>query len=201
MNLFEGEADAHICYVPELKAPGKSRNISPGERATLAYLRYMIIEKKFLSYGDVLIIDGETALCTEAVQLYLSEYGISPFVLPSALHQLLNPCDNSFHSLFKQRYYRLISNLNNGAMNLKEKFHLAKQCFHEISEESVRNMFSRCGLIPSTFNTRTIINSLMSEGIKSLDKNGQHHKLCLLSYLKWCKHNSLFHLCPVRINF
>lgn len=199
MDIFEHDEDAHICYIPVLKAVGKSKNISCGERATLGYLRYMIYVKSFLREGDVLIIDGESALCTDIIQKYLSDHGIYPFILPSAFHQLMNPCDNSFHSLFKQRYYRLISHMNNGNIDLREKFRLAEQCFHEISEESVSNMFRRCGLVPSESDYRTLVTSLMCEGIKCLDDHDQHHKKCLLSFLEWVKYNNLLHLCPVLI--
>lgn len=120
------------------------KNISPGERATLDYLRYMIYDAKFIEAGDVLIIDAEGALCTDFVQEYLFEHRVYPFVLPSAHHQLLNPCDNSFHSLFKQRYYRIVSNINVGNIDVKEKLNLARQCFHEISEETVAVMFRKC---------------------------------------------------------
>ena len=198
MDIFE-EDEGFICFVPVLRAKGKTNDIASGERATLAYLRYMIYEKKFLSAGDLLIIDGESSLFTQVVQEYLYEHKIYPFVLPSALHQLLNPCDNSFHSIFKQRYYRLISNMNRD-IDIRDKFHLAKQCYDEISETSVSNMFIRCGLIPSEVDNRTKVTSLMCEGIKSLDRHDQHHKKCLLSFLKWCQNNDLLYLCSVRIS-
>jgi hypothetical protein len=200
MDIFSEDEDGYVCFVPVITAQGKSKNISCGERATLAYLRFMIHEKKFLRNGDVLIIDGESALCTDVVQEYLSQHQIYPFTLPSALHQLMNPCDNSFHSIFKQRYYRLISNSDEGNIGVKQKFLLAKQCFHEISEESISNMFLRCGLIPSDRNNHTIVTSLMCEGISNLDNHNQHHKKCLLAFLKWCKYNNLRHLCSIRIN-
>ena len=49
--------------------------------------------------------------------------------------------DNSFHSIFKRRYYRAISNVNEGVMDVKKKLNLARQCFHAISEETVAECF------------------------------------------------------------
>lgn len=200
MDIFNADDNGYVCFIPVLRGLN-SKDISPGERATLAYLYYMIYEKKFLEEGDVIIIDAEAALCTSQVQQYLFDHGIHPFVLPSTLHQLLNPCDNSFHSIFKHRYYRLISNMNNGNIDVREKFHLAMQCFHGIPEESVSNMFLRCGLIPSGIEKRKIVSSLMCEGIAKLDRHDQHHKKCLLEFLKWVKFQNLRTLlCPVRIS-
>lgn len=159
----------------------------------------MIHVSGFISAGDLLIIDGECSLFTPVVQRYLYENKIYPYVLPSTLHQLLNPCDNSFHSVFKRRYYRIISNINT-SIDIIGKFHIPKQCYHDISEESVSNMFQRCGLIPSEVDNHTIVTSLMCEGISSLDKHDQHHKKCHLDFLKWCRSNDLLHLCSIRIN-
>lgn len=201
MNIFNEGDDAQVSFIPVLLNSKTKKNISPGERATLAYLRYMIYESKFIQSGDVVIIDAESALCTDVVQEYFHDHRIYPFVLPSTHHQLLNPCDNSFHSIFKQRYYRVISNMNSGKTGVKEKFNLARQCFHEISEESVAKMFRRCGLVRTEQTKRSIVSNLMCEGISSLDRRNQHHKICLLAFLKWCKLNNLRDaLCPLRFN-
>ena len=201
MNIFNGEENGYVSFTPPIIDVKSKKNISPGERATLAYLRYMIYEAKFIEAEDILIIDAESALCTDFVQEYLFEHRIYPFVLPSAHHQLLNPCDNSFHSIFKQRYYRVISNMNDGNIGVKEKLNLARQCFHEISNETVAGMFRRCGLVRTSQSKRSIVSSLMCEGITSLDKHNQNHKICLLAFLKWCKVNNLRNdLCPYRFN-
>jgi hypothetical protein len=185
----------YLSYVPIMKEDKTKKNVFPGERSALAYLQYMILTNEFRR-GDVLIFDGEPALSTPNVQQYLFEHGIHPFVLPSTLHQLLNPCDNSYHSLFKQRYYRLISNLNGEHMDAKEKLNLAMHCYYDISDESVVSMFNRCGLLPTIESKYIIVSRLMSEGITSLDGN-QQHKKCLLAFLKWCKLNDLKEeLCP-----
>lgn len=180
-----------------LKDPKSKKNISPGERATLSYLRYMIVESKYIEPGDVLIVDAESALSTDMVQHYLYQNRVFPFILPSTHHQLLNPCDNSFHSLFKQRYYREISNVNRGKLSVKEKFYIAKECYHNVPQESIERMFRRCGLTDSAEqNKRSIVLSLVCEGTDSL-KNSRYHKLCLLRFLKWCRSNNFLNdLCP-----
>lgn len=201
MSIFDDTNNGHISFIPAIIDSKSKKNISPGERATLAYFHFMINVSKFIEAGDVIIIDGESALCTDIVQEYLFEHRVYPFVLPSVHHQLLNPCDNSFHSIFKRRYYRAISNMNEGVMDVKKKLNLARQCFHAISEETVAGMFRRCGLVHSGKSKRSVVSRLMCEGITSLDKHSQHHKVCLLAFLQWCKVNNLREdLCPYRFN-
>jgi hypothetical protein len=201
MNIFSDEDDAYVSYIPVIIDSKSKRNISPGERATLSFLRYMLYESKFIEAGDVIIIDAESALSTDVVQDYLFQHRVYPFVLPSSHHQLLNPCDNSFHSIFKNRYFRLISNINYGNIEIKEKLNLARQCFHGISQEIVAGMFRKCGLVRSDQSKRAIVSRLMCEGISSLEKRNQHHKICLLAFLQWVKANNLVvDLCPFRFN-
>jgi len=160
-----------------------------------------MLKKRFIEPGDVIIIDAEGALSTKAVQGYLAMHNLCPFVLPTHLHQLLNPCDNSFHSIFKRRYYRIISNMNQGNMDVAEKFKVAEQCFHGISVDSVVNMFRKCGLIGADNDKREKVISLMCEGIKRLGNHYQYHKKCLLAFVQWSKLNNSFDdLCPYRIN-
>lgn len=192
--------DGYLSYVPVIKDNSK-KNITPGERSTLTYLYFMIHISKDFKSGDVFVCDGESSLATPNVQRYLLDNNIHQFIIPSILHQLINPCDNSFHSLFKLRYFRLISNMNGEEIQVKEKLQLAQQCYDDISEEAIQNMFKRCGLVPnSNFkDKRTLVNNLMSEGISTLTRRDQQHKICLLSFLKWCRYNNLFdELCPVQ---
>jgi len=139
--------------------------------------------------ADMLIIDAESSLSTPSVQQFLFENQVYPFVLPTTLHELLNPCDNSFHSLFKLRYFRLISNMNSGRIRIKEKLNLAKQCYEDIADATVSDMFVKCGLV-GTEDKYIVVSRLMCEGMKHIN-NSNLHKRCLLSFLKWCRFNNL----------
>lgn len=196
-DIFENSDDGIICYVPIILNPKTKKNIAPGERATLAYL-YEMVERNFLQPGDILIYDAEAALSTPLVQEFLFRNRIYPFVLPCTLHALLNPCDNTFHSVFKMRYYRLISAFNGGSITSREKLHLAKQCYFSISEETVASMFLHNGLVDSFGEERRNVTRLMCEGLRCLDK-GQH-KVCLINFLKWCRVNALRELCPIKLD-
>ena len=62
VDLFGNQNDAFLSYVPILTDPKSRKNISPGERSTLAYLHYMILKSKFIEPGDIIIVDAESAL-------------------------------------------------------------------------------------------------------------------------------------------
>lgn len=195
MNIFEDDPSAHISYVPILKNSKTDKNIRPGERGMLTYLKYMIEEVNFLKAGDYLLFDGEKALYTPTVQEYLSRKKIFPFVIePSRLHQFMNPCDNNFHSLFKMSYYRAISRQNVRFVSVAEKFRLARDCFDDIGENIVAQMFVKCGLFGDADKESTLIH-LMFEGMGCLWKYDHFHRDNLIIYLEWCKKNNLHHLC------
>jgi len=157
----------------------------------------MIHITKQIRSGDVLLLDAERALGTEAVLEYLSENNVVPFVFPCVTHQLLNPCDNSFHSIFKRHYYMNVSNTNT-QLTMKDKMNIARESYDAVSEETIRSMFIRCGLVPSGEDKRKLVLRLMSEGLGALEKN-QQHKRCLLKFLKWTNENNLLELCPVEV--
>jgi len=201
MNIFDGVVDAKLAYVPVLE-DANHRNISPGERGALAYLQFMIYEAEYFRNGDILIHDGEPALCTPTVDMYLRTNGIQPFTLPSALHQFLSPLDNNFHSTFKLSYYRLISDGNYSEIDAREKLSLAQQCYAGIcSPEVVRNLFVTCGLIGDG-EKREVVARLMNENLKALGGRNDFHKKNLLLFLKWCLKNDLGdELCPIDIDY
>lgn len=190
LAIFENDPNAKLAYVPVMKKSRQSKNVSPGERGCLAYLQYMIHEAKYLSRGDILIHDGEKAFATPSVQLYLSSHDISPFILPSVLHQFLSPCDNNFHSLFKLAYYRLISNENYMELNVKEKLELARGCYDNVSAEVIQSLFENCGLIGNQ-DKSGVVSRLMCQGITVLGDRGHFHNRNLLAFLTWCENNEL----------
>jgi hypothetical protein len=159
----------------------------------------MICEAGFIKPGDVLLVDGEKALMTPYVQRYLEDFGIIPFVFPSAVHQLLNPCDNSFHSVMKMSYYRMVSNTNS-IIDLKMKFRMALTAYESIGSDIVTSMFGKCGLIPTAEDKLTIAKTLLCEGLTTLDANDQKHKKALLKYLIWCRENDRYYLCPIPLD-
>jgi hypothetical protein len=191
MKIFEGLDDAHLSYVPIQLNPSTKKNHRPAERAMLTYLEFMINECGYLQRGDFLLFDGEKSFTTPLVLAFLEQHGVFPLVIqPSLLHQLLSPADNNFHSVFKLAYYRKISQRNSSTLPVTEKLLLAKQCYDAIDSRAIRSMFTRCGLVKSVLDKRTIVYNLMFESIRALDKHKQLHKNSLTAFLKWCKSNN-----------
>lgn len=185
-NLFEGQVDAHLSYVPILRDASK-KDMAPAERGMYAYLFYMVKIAQYLKEGDILLFDGEASFRTPGVKQLMVESGVLPLVIePSALHQLLSPADNSFHSLFKISYYRLLSNENRSAITEVEKLQLAYKCYHAIDSASIVSMFRRCGLLRTEEGLESVVLKLMSEGISAVGKSSAHRNN-LRMFLKWCQ--------------
>lgn len=193
-NVFEGLDDAYLSYVPKLRDSSK-KDMAPAERGMYAYLFYMVKIAGFLKDGDILLFDGEASFRTPGVRKMMTEFGIVPIVIePSSLHQLLSPADNSFHSLFKISYYRLLSNQNRSAISEVEKLKLAYTCYHAIESDSIISMFRRCGLLPTEEDLESVVLKLMSEGICAIGKSRFHRK-SLQMYLKWCGESNNISCC------
>lgn len=106
LNIFAPEDNGHVCLLSPDPTLKKQR---PGETGMLNYLNYMINEVGFIKRGDMLLFDGEASFTTPKVQKFMLDSGVHPLsITPSVLHQLLNPCDNNFHSAFKLSYYRFV---------------------------------------------------------------------------------------------
>lgn len=201
MKIFRNDENARICFIPaegpvNEKRKGKKVYVRPAEKGMLLYLNYMINVARFFKRRTLLICDGERCFRTPLVNSFLEENGIFMMVItPSVLHQLINPCDNDFHSVFKSKFYRVISNRNEPTISVKEKLLLAKDCYENISSLSIKNMFVKCGLTDLDENKTDVLAKLVSEGIKCLGKNEEYHRKNLICYLKWCVENHHEDLC------
>jgi len=71
-----------------------------------------------------------------------------------------------------------VSNTNT-KLTMKDKMNIARECYDAVSEETIRSMFIRCGLVPSGEDKRKLV--------------------CLLKFLKWTNENNLLELCPVEV--
>lgn len=195
MQIFEDVLEAYISYLPPDEVPNsKSKKkvyTRPAERGMILYLHYMIIVAKFIKPGDLLLSDGEASFNTPIIQKILVDNNIKLLLIrPSVLHQLLNPCDNDFHSIFKLSYYRRISRMSKPQVSVSEKLKIAKDCYDNISETSVARLFIKCGLIGNQ-DKFEVLTKLMCEGIRCLGKYNGLHKDNLISFLTWCKENEL----------
>jgi hypothetical protein len=192
-NVFSGCTDAYLCHVPVYKS-NSGKDMTPAERGMLAYIYYNVNVSGYLKRGDFLLFDGEASFRTPVVKEMLRSYGITGYVIkPSSLHQLLSPCDNHFHALFKLAYYRSLSRRNSSTISGEAKLQLALQCYRAIDSTAIISMFTKCGILPTPGQDRTTtLWKLMSEGICTLERVPSHRRN-LFSFLKHCdKTNNIF---------
>ena len=168
-----------IQYIP-LKFPRR------GERGVFLFFQYLI-EQKELTSNDLLIFDGEKSFTTDLVLDLLYSHNITILVFPSALHELLNPCDNNFHNCFKQLYYSKLTDLSSDKISHLERIEIACDSYLSIKETSVINMFHRCGIVEN-FCSTTVVNNLVSE--RNYWSNEQKFEEELQLFLSWAQQNN-----------
>lgn len=192
LDTFTPDENAYVSFLPRQINHRTKKDERPGERGALQYFDYMINSVQFFKSGDIILTDGERSFHTEKVQTFLASHGIIVFPIePSLLHQFINPCDNNFHSVFKLSYYRQISKENHKSISISDKFQLAKRCFEKVSDESVYNMFLKCGILKADRDTKEILSNLLFEGFGYSGKHKPLHTLQLQAYLQWCEDNDL----------
>lgn len=160
----------------------------------LHYLFYMIHVVKYLQPGDYLVFDGEKAFSTATVTKYLAENDITPVpITASSLHQLLNPPDNNFHSVFKAAFYRELARRSRTRITDEFKIRLSFMCYLSIGSEAIKSTFERCGLVSVGLDKRAIVERLVHEGLRCVGDNSIHRRQ-LIAFLEWCRDNNHFEL-------
>jgi hypothetical protein len=176
-NIFNDESYGYINTI----AKNKTRR---GEESAMEYIIFLH-SHGLIRGDDLLLFDGEKCFSTEKMEFLLFRMRVMSLVIqPPVLHQLLSPCDNYFHGLFKLNYYRKISNLSSSLISIKTQLQIAAECYHSISRETVRNMFSKCGLLGG--NKKNIVLDLINDGIHySKHKDIQLQNLQI--FFKWIR--------------
>jgi hypothetical protein len=129
-------------------------------------------------------MDNEASFKTDWVQSLFSSKGIIFGYFPVGLGNLMNPCDNNFHSVFKRNFYSLLA--GRYSLNKVTKFRLAKKAYYQVHEQSIKNFFSHVGL-SSNRSPKYVVADLLTEGIYPRQKYIPIHVKQLKSYLSWRK--------------
>jgi len=125
----------------------------------LGYLK-RVIARGTLVAGNVLLIDNEGSFKTEWVQDLMESHRITPLYFPPYLGSIMNPCDNSFHAIFKQAFRKLL--VSKTSVTIEEKIELAHQTYLSIKDESIVNLFHHVGILGK--NPRRSLEILFKEG-------------------------------------
>jgi len=108
--------------------------------------------------------------------------GVTVGYFPVGLGNLMNPCDNNFHSVFKRYYYRALEGLDH--VSKQTKFYLAEEAYFKVKEDTITNYFRHCGLL-GTKDPNHIVQELLREGVYPRRRFLKLHLKQLKSYLCW----------------
>jgi hypothetical protein len=132
-----------------------------GERSVLAFLEDAVKRGK-LCNGDVLVTDNEASWNTEEVNTYISAHGILHHFYPRYLGARLDPCDNSFHAVFRRMYQAEILQLQR--VDLHKRLEILNRVYHAIPDRDVLGFVRHCGLLEG--DPERVIDDLLLEGTR-----------------------------------
>lgn len=165
-----------------------------GEVGVRHFLEYMVDENQIASH-NLLLFDGKSAFRTNPSLEILNDLGVTYLVFPAALHALLDPCDNNFHSAFKSYYYGEISRLSIANLTHIKKLELAALSYFQVTNESVVNMFLHCGIIGTESPEKVVQNLVNETNCVSLQKQEIFEKQ-LAIFLIWASENKYTDFIP-----
>lgn len=156
---------------------------TPG-RGTDAFARVVdcLIGANILPPGSFLYTDNEKSLQTAPGEQHLEEHGVTHLTFPTYMGQLLNTCDNSFHSIFARKYSEALKGKISATM--QDKVQAAYHAYHSLSRESVQNMFEHCGLTGNRPVTQ-VVHQLVHEGVQPRTCHLDLYKSLIREALEW----------------
>jgi hypothetical protein len=162
----------------------KSRRKGTSGRGTDAYERVVdcLVKAKILPPGSFLYTDNERALQTEPGDTLLEEHGITHLTFPTYMGQLLNTCDNSFHSIFARKFAEALE--GKISATVQDKVQAAYHSYYSISRNAIRNMFKHCGLT-GTRDINQVVHQLVHEGVQPRARRLDLYKGLIRDALEW----------------
>lgn len=150
------EEEGSVALIPKHKKGDKR-----GIHKALAFLEDAFSRGK-LQPGDLLVTDNEGLWTSDEVATVLEGKHVSHLTYPTYLGARLDPCDNSFHSVFRRQYQARA--LHYKRLNLEQRLRLLCTVYHEIPDEVVEGSVRHCGYAGG--DPRDIMEALMGEGAK-----------------------------------
>src|SRR5262249_42599330 len=125
-----------------------------------------------------LIFDNGAEFNNKRVHQQLMELGIAFNHLPTAAGAYANPCDNSFNSALKRKYYAAQHATHEAAViDIISSYYAA-------TEASIRNYFSHCLLVGKRV-TKGAVHRLLSQGYAVGRSHKDLHNKCAQYYRSW----------------
>lgn len=142
----------HPAYV--IRLPLSS---APGEAAVKAWLD---TAKDWLEDEPILLLDNLKAHHNPGFLEELREFGIDYNFYPAHTGALIDPCDNSFHSVLKHIF------LTKDRSTHEKSIRAMVEAYYEVSERTILNCFERCGYL-GPMNPAQATASVLSQGYKA----------------------------------
>lgn len=167
MQLKNG---ASLALFPDLKGPTN--------RSVTAWAE---INKEYLTPKTLLIVDNLKGHYNEDFIGLMEQFQVTVKHLPPGSGKLLNPCDNSLHSIFRRFY------LGKPKSPHTVKIQSIVDAYDEISTDSINHCFNSCGYFDSkeTSSISKIVNNLISEGYRAAGEKEKEHSIWKEKYLAW----------------
>jgi hypothetical protein len=165
--------------VAKAKRRGKP---GPGTEAFEHVINELIGAKVFKP-GSLLLTDNESSFLTKRAADDLEAAGVRHETFPTYLGQLLDACDNSFHSVFQHNFQELLCDFQQPT--IVEKIQCAKRAYDSVPREAVQNMFRHCGLVGAE-PPEKVIQRLVHEGIRPTPRHFPMHLELIEELLLHC---------------
>jgi hypothetical protein len=170
------EDDAIVVVLPKQKRRG--------ERGVLAFLEEMTT-RGTLQAGEVLVTDNERSWTTPEVKTYLAAHGITHLLYPKYLGARLDPCDNSFHCMFRRCYDKRM--LQTGRIGLSGRLRVLYDAYKATPTEAILGCMRRCGTFEG--DPEHVMAELLCEGRRRSLRISKAQKRCVDAYLAYCRDN------------
>lgn len=158
-----------------------------GNLTTRAYLSWCY-KHGYLKKNELCLMDSHNAHKNDEVLDWFEDKEILHYIFPKGAGSFMNPCDNSYNSDFKNKYYRIISTLaeKNNITHIK-KIEAIFQAYEEVKDNSIVHYFQHTGILGRQ--TKSKVKKLLNESYKMNPEKRQQHHDQLNKYFHFC--NSL----------
>lgn len=148
-------------------------------------LRWLDTVSDYFEPGDIITHDRGSEFVNRKVPEDIEARELADCPMPSWGGSFVNPCDNSFNSKFKYRYY---SDRHHNTHN--DMIESMVRAYYAASESSIKNYFAHCKYSGPT-PTRKDMEALLTEGYRASPGHEELHKRCYHMYISW-KHSLRF---------
>lgn len=158
---------AHVILLPSSKAPGEA-----------AVKAWFDNTKDWLADEPLLLLDNLKAHHNPQFLEELRDFGIDYHFYPSHTGALIDPCDNSFHSVLKRIF------LTKDRSTHEKSIRAMVESYYDVSERTILNCFERCGYL-GPLNPAQATAHVLSQGYQASQQKISELRKCEDTYIAW----------------